>query len=379
MPPSGASDPRGPAPQEYLGTLKAKVDAGADFVVSQLCFDASRMREFLGDCRRVGITCPVIPGIMPIQVRSACPARLPRRVPVTPAAPCWVDQTYASFERVASYCGTAVPEHVWEALRPIRSDDAAVKAYGVELAASLARNVLEAGAPGLHFYTLNLERSVTRILGAVGLVREPSRSLPWRPSAHAKRQSEDVRPIFWANRPESYLSRTASWDEFPNGRWGDARSPAYGEPEHHLLGDAMGRPEERRAIWGEALAGEQDVCEVFARYVTGQIPRLPWCATQLASETTVIQDTLARMNRHGFLTINSQPRVAGARSDDATFGWGGPGGLVYQKAYVEFFCSPETLRTLMHTTAEHPSIVYHASDANGNTYTNAKKKVGGVV
>lgn len=264
---------------------------------------------------------------------------------------------------------------MWEALRPIRRDDAAVKAYGVELAASLARNVLDAGAPGLHFYTLNLERSVNRILGTVGLVREPSRSLPWRPSAHAKRQSEDVRPIFWANRPESYLSRTSSWDEFPNGRWGDARSPAYGEPEHHLLGDAMGRPEERRAIWGEALAGEGDVREVFARYVTGQIPRLPWCATQLASETTVIQETLARMNRHGFLTINSQPRVAGAPSDDPTFGWGGPGGLVYQKAYVEFFCSPETLRDLMHTAAGHPSIVYHASDASGNTYTNAKKKV----
>jgi methylenetetrahydrofolate reductase (NADPH) len=40
---------------------------------------------------------------------------------------------------------------------------------------------------------------------------------------------EDVRPINWANRPKSYLARTEVWDEFPNGRWGDGRSPAFGE------------------------------------------------------------------------------------------------------------------------------------------------------
>jgi methylenetetrahydrofolate reductase (NADPH) len=45
----------------------------------------------------------------------------------------------------------------------------------------------------------------------------------------ARRKQEEVRPIFWANRPKSYLQRTMSWDEFPNGRWGDARSPAYGD------------------------------------------------------------------------------------------------------------------------------------------------------
>lgn len=73
----GAPNPRCATTQEYLHTLKAKVDAGADFVVSQLCFDASRMREFLGDCRRVGINCPVIPGIMPIQVRLLAPVAAP--------------------------------------------------------------------------------------------------------------------------------------------------------------------------------------------------------------------------------------------------------------------------------------------------------------
>lgn len=43
------------------------------------------------------------------------------------------------------------------------------------------------------------------------------------------RRQENIRPIFWANRTESYLSRTEDWDEFPNGRFGDSRSPAYGE------------------------------------------------------------------------------------------------------------------------------------------------------
>lgn len=43
------------------------------------------------------------------------------------------------------------------------------------------------------------------------------------------RRSESIRPIFWANRTKSYLSRTENWDEYPNGRFGDSRSPAYGE------------------------------------------------------------------------------------------------------------------------------------------------------
>lgn len=47
------------------------------------------------------------------------------------------------------------------------------------------------------------------------------RPLPWAVSAHPKRKVEDVRPIFWASRPKSYIYRTQEWDEFPNGRWYD--------------------------------------------------------------------------------------------------------------------------------------------------------------
>jgi methylenetetrahydrofolate reductase (NADPH) len=42
-----------------------------------------------------------------------------------------------------------------------------------------------------------------------------------------RRDSEEVRPIFWSNKPKSYIARTNTWDEFPNGRWGDSRSPAF--------------------------------------------------------------------------------------------------------------------------------------------------------
>jgi hypothetical protein len=53
------------------------------------------------------------------------------------------------------------------------------------------------------------------------------RAFPWRGSrANLKGMSEEVRPINWANRPKSYIKRTITWDEFPNGRWGDNRSPA---------------------------------------------------------------------------------------------------------------------------------------------------------
>lgn len=50
------------------------------------------------------------------------------------------------------------------------------------------------------------------------------------------REKEEVRPIFWSNRPQSYIHRTSSWDEFPNGRWGDSRSPAFGDlTDYHLM------------------------------------------------------------------------------------------------------------------------------------------------
>lgn len=114
------------------------------------------------------------------------------------------------------------------------------------------------------------------------------------------------------------------------------------------------------------------VYEIFARYLEGRVPRLPWCENSLAAETNVIRDELARLNRSGLLTINSQPRVNGVKSTDPSFGWGAPGGYVYQKAYLEFFCSSQVVDKLVKlcNTPEFSSISFMAVDVRGKTVTN---------
>jgi hypothetical protein len=73
-------------------------------------------------------------------------------------------QNYSSFQRMTSFCRTAVPSNVWESISPISDDDEAVKAYGVSLAVSMCVDLMAQGVKGFHFYTLNLENSVLNIL-----------------------------------------------------------------------------------------------------------------------------------------------------------------------------------------------------------------------
>lgn len=82
----------------------------------------------------------------------------------------------------------------------------------------------------------------------------------------------------------------------------------------------------------------------FALYIDGKISRLPWCESSILLETVPLKKRLIRLNKSGFLTINSQPRVNGASSNDEIVGWGESDGYVYQKAYVEFFASPERIK-----------------------------------
>jgi methylenetetrahydrofolate reductase (NADPH) len=186
------------------------------------------------------------------------------------------------------------------------------------------------------------------------------------------RAREDVRPIFWNNRPKSYVARTASWDEFPNGRWGDSRSPAFGELSNYHLNALYGQWDagvDRRALWG-VPAREQDVWATFGRYVKGEVARLPWSDTPLAAETDRIRSELLRLNQGGFLTINSQPRVNAAPSDDSVHGWGGPHGYVFQKAYLEFFTSPRLLQRLLARIREQPQLGFMAINGRGESFAN---------
>jgi methylenetetrahydrofolate reductase (NADPH) len=129
-----------------LAYLKQKVDAGADLVVTQLFYDASKFTKFEADCRAAGITVPIIPGIMPIM-------------------------THGGFKRMTSFCKTYVPPAVAAAVEAVKDDDDAVKAYGVELGTAMCKALLAGGAPGVHLYTLNLERSAVAILEGLGLVK----------------------------------------------------------------------------------------------------------------------------------------------------------------------------------------------------------------
>jgi len=334
--------------EKDLEYLKAKVDAGADLVITQLFYDTSLFLKFVQDCRAIGIKCPIIPGMMPIQ-------------------------TFGGFKRMTTLCKTFIPDHIAKALEPIQDDDSAVKKYGVKLCVQMCRELLAAGTLGLHFYTLNLEKSVTQILEELDLIAcsRPARALPWRSSAYSNRkEKEDVRPIFWANRPRSYMSRTASWDDFPNGRWGDSRSPAFGDLKDWHLGSIQSPKSNYSRQWGVAPEKIEDITAVFEGHCEGKVSRLPWVDTALAAETSVIQQQLSKINRAGFLTINSQPRVNAADSSDKLFGWGGPGGYVYQKAYLEFFCSPENKDKLLARMAEFPSLSYHVVNSKGESVSN---------
>ena len=127
---------------------------------------------------------------------------------------------------------------------------------------------------GLHFYTLNREVAVIKILKQLGMWCEnplARRALPWKQPANHRRSSEDVRPIFWASRPKSYIHRTLEWDDFPNGRWGNSSSPAFGELKDYYLFYLRSRwkPERLRVMWGEELEKEEDVFHVFECYITG--------------------------------------------------------------------------------------------------------------
>jgi len=88
----------------------------------------------------------------------------------------------------------------------------------------------------------------------------------------------------------------------------------------------------------------------------------------MQAESSVIRDQLIRLNSNGFLTTNSQPAVNGASSTDPVFGWGRPGGVVYQKAYVEFFTSHEKLEALKAALPQFPSLQLVASDVTGNKW-----------
>jgi len=130
-----------------------------------------------------------------------------------------------------------------------------------------------------------------------------------------------------------------------------------------------------KAAWGVNLTADQDVFNVFAGYCSGQVPVLPWSEAPLMPESMMISDRLININSKGFLTINSQPRVNGESSSNERLGWGPKGGLVYQKAYLEFFTSADNLKLLIDVLKQFPSVQYHAINLKGDDITNTTSHV----
>ena len=118
--------------------LVDKAAAGAEYAITQLFFRPSDYFGLVERVRALGSELPIVPGIMPIL-------------------------NFAQVARMAELSGAAMPAEVLEKIEPIRDDAAAVRATGIELATQLCRDLLEGGAPGLHFITLNRSKATREI------------------------------------------------------------------------------------------------------------------------------------------------------------------------------------------------------------------------
>ncbi|KAI0017202.1 methylenetetrahydrofolate reductase 1 [Xylariomycetidae sp. FL0641] len=334
--------------ESLLDHLKEKVDVGATFIVTQMFYDADNFVRWVGKVRERGINVPILPGIMPIA-------------------------TYASFLRRANHMKAKIPEEWLAALEPIKNDDAAVREAGKHLVANMCRKIMTAGIVHLHFYTMNLAQATRLVLEELDWLPTDShprkQALPWKKSLGFGRREEDVRPIFWRNRGKSYVSRTQDWDEFPNGRWGDSRSPAFGELDAYGIG-LTGTNESNRQKWGEPQT-VKDIADLFVRYLEGDVPSLPWSEAPITSEADEIKPELIDLNQRGLLTINSQPAVSGVKSTHPVHGWGPSNGYVYQKAYLELMVPPDLFQEILPRIRANPDMSYYAVKQFGEFETNA--------
>ena len=122
--------------------LAEKQQAGAEFAITQLFFDAEAYFRLVERVRAIGCTLPIIAGIMPVT-------------------------TISQIERFAGFSGAPLPDAVVSRLHAVADDPAAVRAVGVDIAVELCDTVLAGGAPGLQFFTQNRSRATAQILSAL--------------------------------------------------------------------------------------------------------------------------------------------------------------------------------------------------------------------
>ncbi|MDQ2972317.1 MAG: methylenetetrahydrofolate reductase [NAD(P)H] [Pseudomonadota bacterium] len=122
-----------------LQHFKAKVDAGANGAITQYFFNPDAYFRFVDDVRALGVDVPIVPGIMPIV-------------------------NYSQLKRFSDMCGAEIPRWIAKRMQAHGDDAESVRALGAEVVAKMCRRLLDGGAPGLHFYTLNLAKATQRVL-----------------------------------------------------------------------------------------------------------------------------------------------------------------------------------------------------------------------
>ncbi len=126
-----------------LTYFKAKIDAGADAAITQYFYNADAYFHFVDAVRKLGVQVPIVPGIMPIS-------------------------NFSQLRRFSEQCGAEIPRWIGKRMQAYGDDAESVRAFGAEVVAQLCERLVAGGAPGLHFYTLNLAKPTTQVLKLLG-------------------------------------------------------------------------------------------------------------------------------------------------------------------------------------------------------------------
>jgi methylenetetrahydrofolate reductase (NADPH) len=130
--------------RDDLLNFKRKVEAGANAAITQYFFNADAYFNFIEDCAAIGVTLPIVPGIMPIS-------------------------NFSQLSRFSATCGAEIPRWLTNKMESYQDDAASIKAFGLDYVTGLCDKLLRGGAPGLHFYTLNQAGLTSTIWQRLGI------------------------------------------------------------------------------------------------------------------------------------------------------------------------------------------------------------------
>ena len=136
--------PQARNPEDDLASFQRKIDAGADSAITQYFFNTDAYWHFVDACSRRGVNVPIVPGIMPIG-------------------------SFSKLARFSDACGAEIPRWIRRRLEGLGDDSASIRAFGLDVVTTMCASLIERGAPGLHFYTLNQPTLTTAIWRALRL------------------------------------------------------------------------------------------------------------------------------------------------------------------------------------------------------------------